>query len=40
LRQGPDSAAHSRSNYVQKGLQVAEPLDDGPFFHGTIAVLA
>jgi hypothetical protein len=39
LRQGPDSAAHSRSNYVQKGLQVAEPLDDGPFFHGTIADL-
>jgi hypothetical protein len=24
---------------MQKGLQVAEPLDDGPFFHGTIADL-
>ncbi len=24
---------------VQKGLQMSEPLDDGPFFHGTIAEL-
>jgi Rifampin ADP-ribosyl transferase len=40
LRQGLDGAADSRVHPgTQKGLRLSEPLDDGPFFHGTIADL-
>jgi len=40
LRQAPGGAADSCDQARrQKGLRVAEPLDVGPFFHGTIADL-
>jgi len=41
LRQDPGSAANSRVRATSAGeSQVAEPLDHGPFFHGTIADLS
>ena len=40
MRQAPGGAADSCDQARrQKGLRVAEPLDVGPFFHGTIADL-
>jgi rifampin ADP-ribosylating transferase len=39
LAASPQSCGILASNYERKGLQVADLLDDGPFFHGTIADL-